>query len=479
MSVHDKSVAELRHLLENGETTSVTITTEFLNRIEADSKKEDRSNSFIEVYKEEALEFAGEADKRTQNGERTPFLGIPVALKDNLNLKGHPTTCGSRILEGYKATFSSSAVRKLEEQGAVFIGKTNMDEFAMGSSNETSAYGPARNPVDRERIPGGSSGGSAAAVAAALAPIALGSDTGGSIRQPAGLCGVVGLKPTYGRVSRYGLVAFASSLDQIGPLARTVEDSASMLGAIAGLDPHDSTTAEEPVPDYLARINDGVAGMKIGVPEEYFTSGLDPQIEAQVRKGIETLKEQGAEIVDISLPMAEYAVAVYYVVATAEASSNLARFDGIRYGRRARDASDLLSVFTRSRDEGFGSEVKRRILLGTYVLSSGYYDAYYLKALQARTLIRKDFEDAFAKVDTIVAPVTPTAAFKIGEKVDDPIAMYLSDIYTISANLAGIPGLSVPCGRTKKGLPVGIQLFAPHFAEATLFKTGQCLEKNL
>ena len=416
MAIHEKSVSELRTMLKNGETTSVALTEEYLNRIEEDKKLEDSTNSFVSIYKEEALASAEAADKRISAGEDSPFLGIPVALKDNLNLKGHDTTCASNILQGYRAAFTGTAVGKLEEEGAVFLGKTNMDEFAMGSSNETSVYGPARNPADRERIPGGSSGGSAAAVAAGLAPIALGSDTGGSIRQPAGLCGVVGLKPTYGRVSRYGLVAFASSLDQIGPLSRTVEDSAIMLNSIAGLDPNDSTSAEEAVPDYLSGINDGVKGMKIGVPKEYFTTGLDPQIEQQVRKGIETLKEQGAEIVDISLPMAEYAVAVYYIVATAEASSNLARFDGIRYGSRIKDADDLMSVFTKSRDAGFGSEVKRRILLGTYVLSSGYYDAYYLKALQARTLIKKDFMDAFQKVDTIVAPVTPAPAFKLGEK---------------------------------------------------------------
>lgn len=479
MNLHTMSARQLRQELDAGNLSSTEVTEHFLGRIKQDQGEQQPLNAFIKVMEDDARQRAARADQRLKKGERSPLLGIPVALKDNLNLKGQPTSCGSRILQGYQAAFTAHAVGLLEEQGAVFLGKTNMDEFAMGSSTETSVIGSCHNPHDPARTCGGSSGGSAAAVAAGLAPLALGSDTGGSIRQPAAFCGVVGLKPTYGRVSRYGLVAYASSLDQIGPLAASVGDAAFLLQAIAGHDERDSTSAPLPVPDYTQEMSGELKGMRLGIPREYFTTGIDPDVENTIRHALTRLEKQGAEIREVSLPHTEYAVAVYYIVATAEASSNLARFDGIRYGYRAPASEDLLSVYTSSRAQGFGPEVQRRILLGTFVLSSGYYDAYYLKALRARTLIRRDFDAVFQEVDALVTPTAPTAAFPLGEKLDDPIAMYLSDIFTISANLAGIPGLVVPCGTTPQGLPVGVQFLGKAFQEGTLLRLGARLEADM
>ncbi len=479
MNIHELSVTVLKEKLENKELSSHEIVSHFLSRIETDRKKNDRINAFIEIFRDKALKDAAEADKKIAAGNSGELLGIPLALKDNLNLTGFPTTCGSKILEGYNSIYDACVVTNLKNSGTIFLGKTNMDEFAMGSSNETSTYGIVRNPVDRSRIPGGSSGGSASSIAAGFAPISLGSDTGGSIRQPASHCGVVGMKPTYGRVSRYGLVAYASSLDQIGPFAKNIEDAALLLKVISGYDNRDSTSADIPVPDYTDGLEGDLKGKKIGIPSQYFTKGINPEVETIVRNGIDKLKDLGAEIIDISLPHTEYAVEVYYIIATAEASSNLARFDGIRYGFRDKSAENLLEIFTKSRDAGFGDEVKRRILLGTYVLSSGYYDAYYLKALKARTLIKGDFDEAFKNVDAILTPVSPTPAFKIGEKSDDPVSMYLSDIFTISANLAGIPGISLNGGYTQEGLPVGIQLLGSHFQEHKLLKIAHRLEKAI
>jgi aspartyl-tRNA(Asn)/glutamyl-tRNA(Gln) amidotransferase subunit A len=396
-----------------------------------------------------------------------------------LTLQGFPATAGSKILEGYRPPYTATAVRRLAEAGAVFPGKLNCDEFAMGSSNENSAYGPVHNPHDLDRVPGGSSGGSAAAVAAGMAVATLGTDTGGSIRQPASFCGVVGVLPTYGRVSRYGLIAFASSLDRIGPFAANVRDAAKVLGVIAGYDPMDATSSPLPVPDYAADLDKGVAGMKLGVPAEYFAEGLDPEVRTAIEAGIEKLRAAGAEIRPISLPHTRYAIPTYYVIATAEASSNLARFDGVRYGLRAPQSDTLASMYRRTRDLGFGAEVKRRILLGTYVLSHGYYDAYYRKAQQVRRLLAADFLTAFREVDAILTPTAPTPAFRLGEKSDDPVAMYLADIYTVTASLAGICGISVPCGQSREGLPIGMQILGKHFGEATVFRVGQALEKAL
>jgi len=410
-----------------------------------------------------------------------PLGGVPIAIKDLINAKGHPCAAASKILHGkYTSPYDATVVRKLREAGAIPFGRANMDEFAMGSSNENSGIKPCRNPHDTDRIPGGSSGGSAAVVAANISIAALGTDTGGSIRQPASLCGVVGVKPTYGRVSRYGLIAFASSLDQCGPLTKTVQDAALVLQTIAGPCERDSTCLDEPVPDYTAAIGQDIKGLKVGLPKEYFAEGLDPAVKEKVEEALRTLESLGAETVEISLPNAEHAVATYYIIATAEASANLARFDGVRYGHRSAEADDLLGVYELSRDEGFGAEVKRRILLGTYVLSSGYYDAYYLRAQKVRTLIRKDFTEAFQQVDVIASPVSPTPAFKIGEKSSDPLAMYLADIYTISANLAGICGISVPCGTVDEGgsdLPVGLQLLGKPLGESDLFRTAHAFEQ--
>jgi aspartyl-tRNA(Asn)/glutamyl-tRNA(Gln) amidotransferase subunit A len=408
-----------------------------------------------------------------------PLGGIPVAIKDVINVEGEPCTCASKILQGYTAPYDATVIVKLRAAGAIPFGRTNMDEFAMGSSTENSAIKITRNPRDPERIPGGSSGGSAAVVAADEALASLGSDTGGSIRQPAALCGCVGLKPSYGRVSRYGLVAFASSLDQIGPFTHTVEDAALVLQAIAGHDPLDSTSLDVPVPDYTATLNDGVRGMKLGVPKEYFVEGMDPQVAARVREAIEVYRGLGAEIVEVSLPHTKYAVADYYIIATAEASANLARFDGVRYGKRAEAPRDLADHYGRTRGEGFGKEVKRRIILGTYVLSSGYYDAYYLRAQKVRTLIRRDFEEVFKKVDGLLSPTSPVPAFKIGERMADPLQMYLADIFTIAANLAGICAISLPCGDVEvadKKLPVGLQVMAPAFEEARLLGIARAYE---
>ncbi|MFH0764451.1 MAG: Asp-tRNA(Asn)/Glu-tRNA(Gln) amidotransferase subunit GatA [Candidatus Omnitrophota bacterium] len=403
--------------------------------------------------------------------------GLPVLLKDNICEKGEETTCASKILAGFKPPYSATVVKKLEEAGAVIIGKANMDEFAFGSSCETSCYGPTKNPWDLGRIPGGSSGGAAAAVAADETILALGSDTGGSIRQPAALCGVVGLKPTYGRVSRYGLIAFASSLDQIGPITKDVEDAALLLGVIAGHDEMDSTSVDKTVPDYTKSLIKDVKGLRIGVPKEYFIKGIDKEVEAHVLKGIDILKSLGAKVTEISLPHTEYAVSAYYIVGPAEASSNLARFDGVQYGFRAEDPDNMIDMYVKTRSEGFGDEAKRRILLGTYCLSTGYYDAYYLKAQKVRTRIKEDFENAFNACDCIITPTTPAPAFKIGEKMNDPLSMYLSDIFTIPANLAGIPGMSVPCGFSKDGLPIGLQILAKPFDEETIFRAAYTFEQ--
>ena len=414
-----------------------------------------------------------------EKGERLPPLGgVPVAIKDVMVTKGVRTTAGSKILGNYIPPYDCTAVSRLEAAGAIVLGKLNCDEFAMGSSNENSAWKPVHNPRDLSRVPGGSSGGAAAAVAADMTVAALGSDTGGSIRQPASFCGVVGLMPTYGRVSRYGLIAFASSLDHIGPLAKTVRDAATVLGVIAGRDPMDSTSADVPVPDYVAELEKPVSGLKIGVAKEYFGEGLDTQVRKAVEAAIQKLAELGCEVVEVSLPHTKYAIPTYYIVATAEASSNLARFDGVRYGFRAPEAHTLSQMYRCTRDLGFGAEVKRRIMLGTYALSAGYYDAYYLKAQRVRTLLTRDFEDAFRKVDAIVTPTSPTAAFKLGEKVDDPLAMYLADIYTVTADLAGIPGISVPCGETRENLPIGLQILGKHFDEATILRVAHAYEMS-
>ncbi len=415
------------------------------------------------------MQRAAEIDADPDKGRR-PLAGVPIAIKDNICVRGMQTSCGSRILGPYQPPYNATAVDRLLQAGAIVIGKTNCDEFAMGSSNENSAFGPVKNPWDTSRVPGGSSGGSAAAVAAGIVPAALGSDTGGSVRQPASLCGVIGLKPTYGRVSRYGLVAFGSSLDQIGVFARNASDAAVVLQTIAGRDSHDATTADVPVPDYAAEMASAMKGTRIGVSQALLGEGLDDEVRAAIEKAIDAYKGLGAEIVDIDLPHAKYAIAVYYIIATAEASSNLARYDGVRYGFRAEEAPALRDMYRRTRDEGFGAEVKRRVMLGTYVLSAGYYDAYYLKAQKVRMLLRQDFAKAFEKCDVILTPTSPTPAFKFGEKVDDPLAMYLNDIYTVTANLAGVPGVSVPCGLSSEGLPLGMQLLGPNWSEATLLR---------
>ena len=435
-------------------------------------------HAFISCDTADALAQAEAADRELAAGvtlAQKPLLGIPIGIKDVLAVKNQPLNCGSKILGDYRSPYDATVIQKLKAAGAVVFGRLNMDEFAMGSSTETSAFGLTRNPWDPTRIPGGSSGGSAAAVAADEAIATLGSDTGGSIRQPAALCGCVGLKPTYGRVSRYGLVAFASSLDQIGSFTKDVRDAALMLGVISGPDPLDSTSVPQPVPDYTAGLEGNIRGLKLGLPREYLIGGLDPEVKAAVDAAVQHLASLGAEIVDISLPHTDYAVATYYIIATAEASANLARFDGIRYGRRV-DGADPLQLYAKTRGAGFGAEVKRRIILGTYVLSSGYYDAYYLRAQKVRTLIRNDFLQAFERVDAIVTPTTPTAAFKIGEKSDDPVAMYLADIYTVTASLAGICGVNVPCGKTQAGLPVGMQVLARHLNESTAFRVARAVE---
>jgi len=433
--------------------------------ITAAEKLNETLNAFLEIDREGALERA--AALANSNG---PLVGLPVAVKDNICVLGLQASCGSRILGDYHPPYNATVIERLTQAGAVIIGKTNCDEFAMGSSNENSAYGPVRNPWDTTRVPGGSSGGSAAAVAAGIVPVALGSDTGGSVRQPASLCGVIGLKPTYGRNSRYGLVAFASSLDQVGIFGREVEDVARVLGVIAGRDPHDATTADVPVPDYTASLTGDQKGARLGFPRALFGEGLDEEVASAVKAVVDVYRDLGAEIVDVDLPHAKYAIAVYYIIATAEASSNLARFDGVRYGFRAEDTPELRQMYRRTREEGFGAEVKRRIMLGTYVLSAGYYDAYYVKAQKVRTLIKNDFLTAFESCDAIITPTAPSTAFALGEKVDDPLAMYLNDIYTVTANLAGVPGMSVPCGLSAERLPIGFQLLGPYWSEPMLFK---------
>ena len=472
MSLSTQTLSALRKRLQAGEISAV----EIIDDLEAAiSARDGEIGAYLSRDLEAARSAAAAADPSL------PLGGIPIALKDNINVLGQPCTCGSRFLaSGYTAPYDAAVTERLRASGAVLFGRVNLDEFAMGSSTENSALQKTRNPRDLSRIPGGSSGGSAAAVAGDLAIAALGSDTGGSIRQPASHCGVVGLKPSYGRVSRYGLVAFASSLDQIGPLTKSVEDAALLLQAIAGPDRRDSTCLDRPVPDYTEELDKGVAGLRLGIPKEYFGAGIDPAVRAQVDAAAKRLEAAGAELVEISLPHTEHAVATYYIIAPAEASSNLSRFDGIRYGKRAASPEDLLDLYRRSREEGFGPEVKRRIILGTYVLSSGYYDAYYTRAQKVRTLIRRDFEQAFGKVDAILTPVAPAPARKIGEYADDPLHEYLSDIFTLAPNLAGLCAISVPCGTVPSGegtdLPVGLQILAPHLAEATLLRVAKAAE---
>jgi aspartyl-tRNA(Asn)/glutamyl-tRNA(Gln) amidotransferase subunit A len=457
--------------------SATMVVEEFYKKIKADDPD---VQAYLTLCEDRALAHAGYIDDLAGKGAPLPPLaGVPIAIKDVMVTRGVRTTAGSKILENFIPPYDCTAVARLEAAGAIVLGKLNCDEFAMGSSNENSAYRPVRNPRDKTRVPGGSSGGSAAAVAAGTAVATLGSDTGGSIRQPASFCGVVGLMPTYGRVSRYGLIAFASSLDHIGPLTKTVRDAAILLRVIAGRDPLDSTSADVPVPDYELEIGKPVTGLKLGVPREYFGEGLDPEVLIAVEAAIGVLRDSGAQIVPISLRHTEYAVPTYYVIATAEASSNLARYDGVRYGFRATGARSLSDMYRRTRDQGFGAEVKRRIMLGTYALSSGYYDAYYLKAQRVRTLIARDFEAAFQQVDAIITPTCPTPAFKLGEKADDPLSMYLADIYTVTADLAGIPGISVPCGNTRAGLPIGVQILGRHFDEGTILRIGHVVEHGM
>jgi aspartyl-tRNA(Asn)/glutamyl-tRNA(Gln) amidotransferase subunit A len=442
--------------------------------ITAAEKLNETLNAFLEIDRDGALRRAAEIES---SGNPGALAGVPIAVKDNICVRGMQASCGSKILGDYHPPYNATVIERLNNAGAVIIGKTNCDEFAMGSSNENSAFGPVRNPWDTTRVSGGSSGGSATAVAAGIVPVALGSDTGGSVRQPASLCGVIGLKPTYGRNSRYGLVAFASSLDQVGVFARQVEDLALVLRVIAGRDPRDSTTAEVPVPDYSAALTGDLKGARLGFPRALFGKGLDDEVKNSVQSVVDAYRELGAEIVDVALPHAGYAIAVYYIIATAEASSNLARFDGVRYGFRAEEAHELRQMYRQTREQGFGPEVKRRIMLGTYVLSAGYYDAYYRKAQQVRTLIKNDFLKAFEQCDAIITPTAPTPAFAIGEKVDDPLAMYLNDIYTVTANLAGVPGISVPCGLSSERLPIGFQLLGPYWSEAMLLKLAHGYEQ--
>ena len=484
----DNTIESLRAGVASGETTAREVVRA---SVDAAERLNGELNAFLEIDREGAHARAAEvdeggADQKSSGTDssgpnpdrsRGALGGVPVAIKDNICVRGLQTSCGSHILGAYHPPYTATAVERLLAAGAVVVGKTNCDEFAMGSSDENSAFGPARNPWDTGRVPGGSSGGSAVAVAARIVPVALGSDTGGSVRQPAALCGVVGVKPTYGRVSRYGLVAFGSSLDQIGTFTLTARDAAAVLSIIAGRDERDATSADVEVPDYVSRLTGEARGARIGVPRALFGEGLDAGVRERVERAIEVYRDLGAEIVEVELPHAKYAIAVYYIIATAEASSNLARYDGVRYGFRAEEAPELRSMYRRTREEGFGAEVKRRVMLGTYVLSSGYYDAYYLKAQQVRALIRRDFSDAFRGCDAILTPTTPTPAFALGEKTDDPLAMYLNDIYTVTANLAGVPAVSVPCGTTGEGLPVGMQLLARHWDEATMLSLADAYQR--
>ncbi len=474
MELFSLGISELHKKLQEREISARDIHDSVYKRIDA---VDGRIRAYVTVTREKALKMAEQADKELSAGNRKTLSGIPIAIKDNMCTKGTLTTCASRILSNFIPPYESSVTSKLLDSGYVLAGKTNMDEFAMGSSTENSGSHTTHNPWDIERIPGGSSGGSAAAVAADECIAALGSDTGGSIRQPASFCGVVGLKPTYGRVSRYGLVAFASSLDQIGPITKNITDAAILMNVIAGRDPLDSTSAPVDVPDFTSALGKDIKGLKIGIPKEYFIEGIDPEVEQSVRDAVRHFESLGAIPVEISLPHSGYAVAAYYVIATSEASSNLARYDGVKYGFRA-EGKDLLDMYMKSRAQGFGPEVKRRIMLGTYTLSSGYYDAYYKKAQQVRTLIKNDFENAFNSVDLIVTPTSPTAAFKAGEKTDDPLQMYLADIFTISVNLAGVPAISIPCGFTSGNLPIGLQLIGKHFDEESLLKTSYAFEQS-
>lgn len=474
MELHQKTIHEVSADLKAKKISSVELTKAVMDHLE---KVEPKVQAFITVTRDAALKQAAEADQRLASGkDLTPLTGVPVAIKDLLCTKGVRTTCASKMLETFVPPYNATVVEKLYAVGAVSVGKTNMDEFAMGSSTETSYYKKTRNPWNLNCVPGGSSGGSAASVSSDQAFASLGSDTGGSIRQPAALCGIVGLKPTYGRVSRYGLIAFASSLDQVGPFGKDVEDCAIMMGAIAGHDPKDSTSADLPVPDYVAEVKKSVKGLKIGIPKEFFPDGLNKEVAEIVKKAITELEKQGAEVIEVSLPASPYGLAAYYVLAPSEASSNLARYDGVRYGLRV-PGENIIEMYSKTRAAGFGSEVKRRIMLGTYALSSGYYDAYYLKALKVRRLIKQDYDKAFEKVDVIATPTAPNPAFRFGEKTGDPLSMYLEDVFTVSINITGLPGLSVPCGLSKTGLPIGLQLIGKAFDETTLLRTAYAYEK--
>lgn len=468
-----QSVSDITGGIARGDLSAREMAESALNAAE---KLNDSLNAFLQIDRAYTLQVADQVDQKKPKTDLA-LAGVPIAIKDNICVKGLQTSCGSRILGPYRPPYNATAIERLIEAGTLIAGKTNCDEFAMGSSNENSAFGPVRNPWDLSRVPGGSSGGSAAAVAAGIVPVALGSDTGGSVRQPASLSGVIGVKPTYGRVSRYGLVAFGSSLDQIGVFARSARDAAKVLGVIAGRDPHDATTADVAVPNYIDETAKSLAkGFRIGVSRALLGEGVDDEVRQSIEDSIDAYRELGAEIVDIDLPHAKYAIAVYYIIATAEASSNLARYDGVRYGFRAEEAPALRDMYKRTREEGFGPEVKRRIMLGTYVLSAGYYDAYYLKAQQVRALLRQDFANAFKQCDVILTPTSPTPAFKFGEKVDDPLAMYLNDVYTVTANLAGVPGISVPCGLSRDRLPIGMQLLGPYWSESMLFRAAHAFE---
>jgi aspartyl-tRNA(Asn)/glutamyl-tRNA(Gln) amidotransferase subunit A len=473
MPVRTWTISSIREALVNKQISTRELIKQFYERIENENPK---LNAYLALSPDRAYAQADRVDAAIASGEAlAPLAGVPIAIKDVISTAGTITTCGSKVLENYIPPYDATAVTRLEAAGAVILGKTNCDEFAMGSSNENSAYGPVRNPVALDRVPGGSSGGSAAVVAAGLAVAALGTDTGGSIRQPGACCGIPALMPTYGRVSRYGLIAFASSLDRIGPFTTNVGDAATILSIIAGNDSADSTSAPVPVPNYMAEAHGSLAGIRIGVPEEYFGEGLDAEVKAKVEAGIALLERLGCKRVPIRMPHTEYAIATYYILATAEASSNLARYDGVRYGLRV-PGTTLMDMYRKTREQGFGPEVKRRIMLGTYALSAGYYDAYYLRAQKVRSLIARDFAEAFEKVDAIITPTAPTPAFKLGEKTADPLQMYLADIYTVTGSLAGIPGISIPCGWTQAELPVGMQIFAPHFAEARILRIAHSFE---
>ena len=468
------TIAGVREAIRSKKASAREIASEFFKRIAA---RNPELNAYLALSPDRAYAQADLIDSAAARGSALPPLaGVPVAIKDVISTKGVPTTCGSKILEGYIPAYDATAVERLEQAGAVILGKTNCDEFAMGSSNENSAYGAVRNPVATDRVPGGSSGGSAAAVAAGLAVISLGTDTGGSIRQPGAYCGIPGMMPTYGRVSRYGLIAFASSLDRIGPFASNIADAAAVMSVIAGHDANDSTSAAVQVPPYEKTIGEPVSGLRIGIPEDYFGEGIDPEVKAKVEAGIALLEKLGCRRIALKMPHTDFAIATYYIIATAEASSNLARFDGVRYGLRVSGAT-LMEMYRKTRERGFGPEVKRRIMLGTYALSAGYYDAYYLRAQKVRSLIARDFSEAFQKVDAIITPTAPTPAFKLGEKTADPLAMYLADIYTVTGSLAGVPGISVPCGKTRAGLPVGMQIFGPHFGEGRVLQIAHAFEQ--